>query len=159
VGDDAEDTTFIAELLALRSKWVYPHDTLRSIPNGDNTNVYPWPSQGADIKAIDRRQGRYSVLLSGPLGTCATHRYSGRTPGSEVKFRGLLTRSATPPSGKFLTEAEAEWLPNARGMKAAGYTEAILCVNSWAKLPLAVAASTPEYEFLTAKLARPKLTA
>jgi hypothetical protein len=46
-----------------------------------------------------------------------------------------------------LTEAEAEWLPRARLPKEAGYSEALLRLGP-SHLPLAVAASTPEYEFL-----------
>ncbi len=47
-----------------------------------------------------------------------------------------------------LTGAEADWLPRARLPKEAGYSEGLLRFGS-AHLPLAVVASTPEYELLT----------
>jgi hypothetical protein len=46
-----------------------------------------------------------------------------------------------------LTEAEAEWLPRARLPKEAGYSEGLLRFGE-AHLPIALVASTPEYEFL-----------
>ncbi|MHB8352460.1 MAG: VirB4 family type IV secretion system protein [Thermoplasmata archaeon] len=55
-----------------------------------------------------------------------------------------------------LTRAEAEWLPRARLPREAGYSEGIL---RWGigHLPIAVVASTPEYEFLARNLALPPL--
>jgi len=50
-----------------------------------------------------------------------------------------------------LTEAEAEWLPRARLPKEAGYAEGLLRLGP-SHLPLAIAASTPEFEFLGAAL-------
>jgi conjugal transfer ATP-binding protein TraC len=47
-----------------------------------------------------------------------------------------------------LTGAEAEWLPHARLPREAGYSEGLLRLGS-AHLPIAVVASTPEYEFLS----------
>jgi hypothetical protein len=47
-----------------------------------------------------------------------------------------------------LTEAEAEWLPRARLPKEAGYSEGLLRFGP-AHLPIAVVASTPEFELLT----------
>jgi hypothetical protein len=47
-----------------------------------------------------------------------------------------------------LTPAEAEWLPRARLPKEAGYSEGLLRFGP-AHLPIAVIASTPEYELLT----------
>lgn len=46
-----------------------------------------------------------------------------------------------------LTTAEAEWLPKARLPREAGYTESLWRIGEL-HLPLAVVASTPEYEFL-----------
>jgi len=46
-----------------------------------------------------------------------------------------------------LTNAEGEWLPRARLPREAGYSEALLRLGS-AHLPIAVVASTPEFEFL-----------
>jgi hypothetical protein len=50
-----------------------------------------------------------------------------------------------------LTEAESEWLPRARLPKEAGYSEGLLRFGE-AHLPIALVASTPEYEFLTRAL-------
>jgi hypothetical protein len=47
-----------------------------------------------------------------------------------------------------LTEAEVDWLPRARLPKEAGYSEALLRFGP-AHLPIAIVASTPEYELLT----------
>ena len=52
-----------------------------------------------------------------------------------------------------LTAAEAEWLPKARLPKEAGYSEALLRFGP-AHLPIALVASTPEYEFLSRSLGR-----
>ena len=53
-----------------------------------------------------------------------------------------------------LTGAEAEWLPKARLPREAGYSESLWRIGEL-HLPLAVVASTPEYEFLVATLGRP----
>ncbi|MGI0054529.1 MAG: VirB4 family type IV secretion system protein [Thermoplasmata archaeon] len=51
-----------------------------------------------------------------------------------------------------LTDAEAEWLPRSRLPREAGYSEGLLRVGEL-HLPIAVVASTPEYEFLVGRLA------
>lgn len=50
-----------------------------------------------------------------------------------------------------LTAAESDWLPRARLPKEAGYSEGLLRFGE-AHLPIAVVASTPEYEFLRSSL-------
>lgn len=50
-----------------------------------------------------------------------------------------------------LTAAEAEWLPKARLPRSAGYSESLWRVGDL-HLPLAVVASTPEYELLARRL-------
>lgn len=57
-----------------------------------------------------------------------------------------------------LTGAEAEWLPRARLPKEAGYSEALLRLGP-SHLPIALLASTPEYEFLVAALGRSRTPA
>jgi hypothetical protein len=52
-----------------------------------------------------------------------------------------------------LTGAEAEWLPKARLPREAGYSESLWRIGEL-HLPLAIIASTPEYEFLTSTLGR-----
>jgi len=54
-----------------------------------------------------------------------------------------------------LTGAEAEWLPRARLPRETGYSESLWRVGEL-HLPLAIVASTPEYEFLGATLGRPR---
>jgi hypothetical protein len=64
-----------------------------------------------------------------------------------------LTRVSAEVREAFqLTPAEAEWLPRARLPREAGYSEGLLRLGS-SHLPLAVVASTPEFEFLTRHLA------
>ncbi len=53
-----------------------------------------------------------------------------------------------------LTEAEAEWIPKARLPREHGYSEGLLRFGT-AHLPIAVAASTAEYRFLTGALRDP----
>jgi hypothetical protein len=53
-----------------------------------------------------------------------------------------------------LTASEVEWLPRARLAREAGYSEGLLRLGP-AHLPIAVVASTPEYEFLSGVLATP----
>ena len=50
-----------------------------------------------------------------------------------------------------LTAAEADWLPKARLPREAGYSEALLRSGA-SHLPVALVASTPEFEFLTQAL-------
>ncbi len=57
-----------------------------------------------------------------------------------------------------LTTAEADWLPKARLPRDAGYSESLWRIGEW-HLPLAVVASTPEYEFLERTLRRTAPTA
>lgn len=52
-----------------------------------------------------------------------------------------------------LTAAEGEWLPKARMPRDVGYAESLWRVDEF-HLPLAVVASTPEYELLTGTLGR-----
>jgi len=54
-----------------------------------------------------------------------------------------------------LTEMETQWLPKARLPKEAGYSEALLRLGP-SHLPLALIASTPEYEFLVGALGDPR---
>lgn len=53
-----------------------------------------------------------------------------------------------------LTEAEAEWLPRARLPREAGYSEGLLRFGP-SHLPIAIVASTPEYDLLTGTGADP----
>jgi Helicase HerA, central domain len=67
----------------------------------------------------------------------------------------LRLPEVSPATREFfgLTAAEAEWLPKARLPRDAGYSESLWRVGEY-HLPLAVVASTPEYEFLEKTLGR-----
>jgi len=54
-----------------------------------------------------------------------------------------------------LTGAEAEWLTKARLPRETGYSESLWRVGEL-HLPLAIVASTPEYEFLESTIGRPR---
>jgi hypothetical protein len=65
----------------------------------------------------------------------------------------LRLAEVSPATREFfqLTEAEAEWLPRARLPVEAGYSEGLLRFGP-SHLPIAVVASTPEYEWLGTRL-------
>jgi hypothetical protein len=65
----------------------------------------------------------------------------------------LRLPEVSAPTREFfgLSPAEAEWLPKARLPRDAGYSESLWRVGDW-HLPLAIVASTPEFEFLGAAL-------
>jgi len=86
--------------------------------------------------------------------------FLGRTAGRAVlrnlyatAFLRLPELSSEARTFFGLTSAEAEWLPNARLPRDAGYSESLWRIGDL-HLPLAVIASTPEYEFLTSTLGR-----
>jgi hypothetical protein len=54
-----------------------------------------------------------------------------------------------------LSGPEAEWLPRARLPRETGYSESLWRIGEL-HLPLAIVASTPEYEFLESTLGRPR---
>jgi hypothetical protein len=65
----------------------------------------------------------------------------------------LRLAEISPPTREFfgLTAAEAAWLPKARLPRDAGYSESLWRIGEL-HLPLAIVASTPEYEFLGSTL-------
>ncbi len=81
------------------------------------------------------------------------------TPSGRSLLRNLYATAflrlpeVSAPTREFfgLTPAEAEWLPKARQPRDAGYAESLWRVGAL-HLPLAIVASTPEYEFLTGTL-------
>jgi hypothetical protein len=83
------------------------------------------------------------------------------TPNGRSLLRNLYASAflrlpeVSPACREFfaLTAAEAEWLPKARLPREAGYSESLWRVGEY-HLPLALVASTPEYEFLTRTLGR-----
>jgi len=54
-----------------------------------------------------------------------------------------------------ISAATREWLPKARVARNAGYAEAVYLLPYGGCLPLALVASTPEYEWLTLKHGKP----
>lgn len=80
---------------------------------------------------------------------------SGRVLLGNLRASLLFRLDPVSPAAKEfygLTEAEAEWLRRARLPAEAGYSEALLRLGH-AHLPIAVVASTAEYEFLRAAFA------
>jgi Helicase HerA, central domain len=82
---------------------------------------------------------------------------SGRSLLRNLRATLLLRLPEVSPAAREflgLTAAEADWLPRARLPREAGYAEGLLR-HGPAHLPLALVASTPEYELLSATLGRP----
>lgn len=85
-------------------------------------------------------------------------RPAGRSLLRNLYATALLRLPGVSPDARAffgLTGAEAEWLPRARLPRETGYSESLWRVGEL-HLPLAVIASTPEYEFLEATLGRPR---
>ncbi len=71
----------------------------------------------------------------------------------------LRLPEVSPATREFfgLTSAESEWLPKARLPREAGYSESLWRIGAL-HLPLALVASTPEYEFLNRTLGSDRAT-
>jgi hypothetical protein len=79
----------------------------------------------------------------------------GRSILGNLSATLLLRLTSVSPAAREafgLTSAEVEWLPRARLPREAGYSEGLFRLGP-AHLPIAIVASTPEYEFLTRALA------
>ena len=164
---------FIGNLLRLRASWTYPTDTLRVV---DATGAY-WTDEAraarqdkagwrfpGHLRPAPRSRGTPApreamVLLADNAGTVGVHGHdpadplaTGQFPGEAVLFLngGEGPERLTCGGYPIFTDAEHDWLPRARMPKEAGYSEGILRFGKWGwKLPIAVVASTPEYQFLT----------
>ena len=87
--------------------------------------------------------------------------FLGRTSGRSL-LRNLAATAflrlpeVSPETRRFfgLTSAEAEWLPKARLPREAGYSESLWRIGEL-HLPLALVASTPEFELITEHLGGP----
>ncbi|MFZ0700159.1 MAG: DUF87 domain-containing protein [Thermoplasmata archaeon] len=80
---------------------------------------------------------------------------SGRSLLGNLHATFLLRLTHIAPEARAffgLTDAEAEWIPRARLPREAGYSEGLLRLGDL-HLPIALVASTPEYEFLIRVLA------
>lgn len=116
--------------------------------------------QGATAEFLDRvvRHVRHFeagvlVLSQSPDDFLATP--SGRSMLRNLYAVGLLRLPQVSAEARAffgLTGPEAEWLPKARLPRDAGYAESLWRIGEL-HLPLALVASTPEYEFLTEALA------
>ena len=81
-------------------------------------------------------------------------RASGRSLLRNLYATAFLRLPEVSPEARAffqLGAAEAEWLPKARLPREAGYSESLWRIGEW-HLPLAIVASTPEYEFLSSAL-------
>ena len=87
-------------------------------------------------------------------------RPAGRSLLRNLYATGFLRLPEVSPEARAffgLTSAEAEWLPRARLPREAGYSESLWRFGEL-HLPLAIVASTPEYDFLGATLGRRRVT-
>ncbi|MCI4330791.1 MAG: DUF87 domain-containing protein [Thermoplasmata archaeon] len=103
-----------------------------------------------------RHFGAGVVVLSQNPDDFLSHE-SGRSLLRNLRATVLLRLPhVSPECREFfgLTDAESEWLPRARLPREAGYSEGLLRFGE-AHLPIALVASTPEYEFLTRALGSP----
>jgi hypothetical protein len=145
MGDPGTGRTFAAHLLALRARWTWKD---RAVDIADGT-PFAWPKDYPPHRRIRvvPRAVMLTLTADGPMNA------KGAPPefADGWAFRGLTFRMASPPEGPHFKPTEREWLPRARVASEAGYAEALL-VTKWANLPVAVVASTPEYEYLTATL-------
>jgi hypothetical protein len=150
MGDEGTGRRFACELLRYRAKWRWPN---REVVVNDGSRVVDYPERmlwaGRPHRRVPKGVTPRAVLA--PLDSTSKMALGlrGEHP-KEWAFRGLLFRMAAPPAGDLLKPKEREWLPRARLPKEAGYGEGLL-VLSWMTLPIAVVASTPEYEFLTSR--------
>lgn len=150
LGDAGTGKTFAAELFRLRQSWVQPRNPI-AVFESDTEEAFQWPARPRTAKAP-----RPSVITVGRetarLGRCRGAVGAGVNTGAGWAFKGLmLRRTPTADSGLLtLTKTEAEWLPRARLPKESGYAEGLLYLT-WARLPVAIVASTPEYEYLRSR--------
>jgi hypothetical protein len=103
------------------------------------------------------RHFRAGVLLASQNPDDFLGRASGRSLLRNLYATAFLRLPEVSPETKAffgLGAAEAEWLPKARLPREAGYSESLWRIGE-GHLPLAIVASTPEYEFLTALLGGP----
>jgi hypothetical protein len=87
-------------------------------------------------------------------------RPAGRSVLRNLYSTGFLRLPEVSPEARAffgLTAAEAEWLTRARLPRDTGYSESLWRVGEL-HLPLAIVASTPEYEFLESNLGRSRTT-
>lgn len=115
------------------------------------------PATGAYLDRLVRHLRHYDtgVILAtqNPDDLLATE--SGRSLLRNLRATFLLRLAEVSDAARSffaLTEAEVAWLPRARLPRENGYAEALLRFGS-AHLPVALIASTPEYEFLARALA------
>ena len=144
VGDAGAGKTFTARLIQLRARWTCPRDVVEVADDNDQEDPtrafrYPFPPKRGEPRRAVITTGRDSTRL----GRC----FAGGKAPAEWGFRGLLLRTTpTPDMEQTLSKAEVEWLPKARLPKEAGYAEGLLWTTR-AHYPLAVVASTPEFEY------------
>jgi hypothetical protein len=105
------------------------------------------------VRHVRHFDGGLLLLTQSPDDFLASE--SGRSILRNLYATALLRLPGVSPEARSffgLTAAEAEWLPNARLPRSAGYSESLWRVGDL-HLPLAIVASTPEYGFLTRTLA------
>lgn len=116
------------------------------------------PATAAYLDTLVRRLRHYEagvLLLSQNPDDFLGHA-AGRSVLANLRASFLLRLATVPDPVRAhygLTALEAEWLPRARLPRESGYAEALLRFGP-AHLPIALVASTPEFELLTSALGR-----
>lgn len=150
VGDRGTGRRFAADMLRARTEWSVPraHVDVYDRAAGQKAVVDATPGhrlappRGAVVIADDFDQLQSSVAaVAGPGAS--------EFPASWV----LILRQERPLPGavaRHLRQEEVDWLPRARLPRESGYAEGLLVYFARpVRIPVAVVASTPEYEWLT----------
>lgn len=106
------------------------------------------------VRSVRHFDAGVLLLTQNPDDLLATE--SGRSLLRNLRASVLLHLSEVSPACRQffqLTEPEADWLPRARLPREAGYSEGLLRFGP-SHLPLAVVASTAEYDLLSGRLGR-----
>jgi len=166
VGDAGTGKRFTADMLAARTRWCFGSAGTIELRDPETYFVDHYPN-GRDSPAdwTGGRVGRGKYVPHAVISYAETMEEVGKmrvrdrrsVVPKEVPFRGLLLRFAGAASipAPYLTDAAREWLPRARVPKDAGYAEGVWPMAYGGLLPVAVVASTPEYDWLSA--ARPSV--
>jgi hypothetical protein len=159
LGEVEDDARFVANLLAHRTRWAFGDAVTVDVASTglrlvdhfpDRENPREWPSGRV---GSGKWRPHAIILPDTNVENIGRHRplYPVGKPPAEVPFQGVFLRYARVedfPKG-YLSPQVAEWLPKARTQSEAGYAEAVFPLPYGGYIPLAIVASTPEYEWLT----------
>ncbi len=165
LGDPGSGVHFAADMLAARTRWCFGKTATVEVPDESNW-IDHFPNREDPSEWVPKRGRRiprpHALILPGhsyddpdPLKRIGAvrQRRRARALPTEIPFEGVILRHtpSDPLAAAFnLSKATREWLPKARTPDVAGYAEGIYCLP-YGILPIALVASTPEYEWLTLK--------